>query len=60
MAFKKIKHKSKHTDSRNALDGNLPNSFLETGQARVHFTNLRLLALYQLLDDLKEIEMVES
>lgn len=45
--------KDKRTNAGNALDGNLPNSFFETGESRVDFPDLGLLPLDQLLDDLR-------
>lgn len=45
---------TKRTYAGNALDGNLSNSFFETGESRVDFSDLRLLPLYQLLDDLRK------
>lgn len=40
------------TYARNALNRNLPNSFLKTGKPWIDFSDLSLLPLYQLLDDL--------
>lgn len=45
---------AKRTYAGNALDGNLSNPFFETGEARVDFSDLRLLPLDQLLDDLRK------
>lgn len=45
---------TKHTYAGNALDGNLSNPFFETGESWVDFSDLRLLPLYQLLDDLRK------
>lgn len=45
--------RSTRTDARNAFDGNLPNAFLKAREPRVHFSNLSLLPLYELLDDLR-------
>lgn len=42
----------KRTYPGNALDGNLSNSFFETGESRVDFPDLSLFSLDQLLDDL--------
>lgn len=42
----------KPTYARNALNWNLPYSFLKTGKPRIDFSDLSLLSLYQLLDDL--------
>lgn len=41
------------TDARDALDGDLPHTLLEAGQAWVDFADLRLFPLDQLLDDLQ-------
>lgn len=49
----RLSSEGKRTNAGNALDGNLPNSFLETGESRVDFPDLSLLPLYQLLDDLR-------
>lgn len=42
------------TDAGDALDGDLPHTLLEAGQARVDLADLRLLPLNQLLDDLQQ------
>ena len=43
----------KLTYSWDALDGNLPDSFLKTGKPRIHLPDLHLFPLHQLLDDLR-------
>ena len=40
------------TDAGNAFDGNLPNAFLKAREPRVNSSDLSLLPLYELLDDL--------
>lgn len=42
------------TDAWDAFNRDMSNSLFETGEARVDFTDLSLLSLYQLLDDLWE------
>lgn len=44
---------STRTDAGNAFDGNLPNAFLKARESRVNFSDLSLLPLYELLDDLR-------
>lgn len=41
------------TDAWDAFDGNLPNAFLKAREPRVNFSDLSLLPLYELLDDLR-------
>lgn len=52
-AAKRRRDESARTDAWDAFDGDLPDAFLKAREPRVDFSDLSLLPLYELLDDLR-------